>query len=51
MAADANLLFSVLALQVGLIDQGKLVAAFQAWTLDKARSLADHCVPSHGRRS
>jgi hypothetical protein len=31
-------------LQNGLIDQGQLVAAFQAWTRDKARSLADHLV-------
>jgi hypothetical protein len=36
-----DLLFGLLALQVGLIDQGQLVAAFQAWTRDKARSLAD----------
>jgi serine/threonine protein kinase len=42
MAADRNLLFGLLALQNGLIDQGQLVAAFQAWTLDKSRSLADH---------
>jgi serine/threonine-protein kinase len=41
-AADRHLLFGLLALQNGLIDQGQLVAAFQAWTLDKARSLADH---------
>src|SRR6516165_2040375 len=44
IAADRNLLFGLLALQIGLIDQSKLVAAFQAWTLDKARSLADHLV-------
>ncbi len=44
MSADGNLLFGLLALQVGLIDQGKLVAAFQAWTLDKARSLAGHMI-------
>jgi hypothetical protein len=31
----------MLALQSGLVDQGALVAAFQAWTRDKARSLAD----------
>ena len=31
-AADRNLLFGLLALQNGLIDQGQLVAAFQAWT-------------------
>jgi hypothetical protein len=30
-----DLLFGLIALQVGLIDQAKLVAAFQAWTLDK----------------
>ena len=43
-AADRHLLFGLLALQNGLIDQGQLVAAFQAWTRDKARSLADHLV-------
>ncbi len=44
MAADADrhLLFGLLALQNGIIGQVQLVAAFQAWTLDKARSLADH---------
>ena len=42
--ADRNLLFGLLALQNGLIDQVQLVAAFQAWTLDKARTLADHLV-------
>ena len=44
MAADRNLLFGLLALQNGMIDQSKLVAAFQAWTLDKNRPLADHLV-------
>src|SRR5262249_1651468 len=34
----------LLALQTGLIDQAALVAAFHAWTQDKARSLADHLV-------
>src|SRR5262245_49132803 len=43
-AADRNLLFGLLALQNGLIDQGRLVAAFQAWTLDKSRLLADHLI-------
>ena len=42
VAAERNLLFGLLALQNGLINQGQLVAAFQAWTLDKARALADH---------
>jgi serine/threonine-protein kinase len=34
----------LLALQNGIINQRQLVAAFQAWTLDKARALADHLV-------
>jgi len=44
--ADANrdLLFGLIALQNGMIDQSQLVAAFQAWTLDKDRSLAEHLV-------
>ena len=43
-AAERDLLFGLLALQNGLIDQVQLVAAFQAWALDKARALADHLV-------
>src|SRR5271156_5711788 len=41
-APDRHLLFGLLALQNGIINQGQLVAAFQAWTLDKSRSLTDH---------
>src|SRR5262245_47230066 len=41
-AADRKLLFGLLALQNGRINQVQLGAAFQAWTLDKARALADH---------
>jgi hypothetical protein len=44
LAADRNLLFGLLALQNGLLDQVQLVAAFQAWTRDKARALADHLI-------
>jgi serine/threonine-protein kinase len=44
MAVDRHLLFGLLALQNGLIDQVQLVAAFQAWTRDKARRLADQLV-------
>jgi serine/threonine-protein kinase len=44
MAADRSLLFGLLALQNGLIDQAQLLAAFQAWTLDKGRLLADYLV-------
>src|SRR5271157_3411896 len=39
-----DLLFGLLALQNGLIDQGALFTAFAAWTRDKARPLADHLV-------
>jgi hypothetical protein len=41
---DRNLLFGLLALQNGLIDQGALFAAFAAWTRDKGRPLADHLI-------
>ena len=40
--ANRNLLFGLLALQNGRIDQAQLVAAFQSSTRDKARPLADH---------
>ena len=43
-AADRHLLFGMLALQSGLVDQGTLVAAVQTWTRDKARGLADQLV-------
>jgi eukaryotic-like serine/threonine-protein kinase len=39
-AAERHLLFGILALQNGLVDQGNLIAAFQDWTRDKSRSLA-----------
>ena len=41
-AAERHLLFGMIALQVGLIDQAQLVAAFQAWARDKDRPLAEH---------
>src|SRR5215470_3631969 len=44
MAAERHLLFGLLALQTGLIQQAQLVAAFHAWTCDKGRPLADHLV-------
>ncbi len=46
-AADRHLLFGLIALQVGLIDQAQLVTAFQAWVRDKARPLPDH-LADHG---
>ncbi len=39
-----DLLFGLLTLQNGLIDQGALFTAFTAWTRDKSRPLADHLV-------
>ena len=42
--ASRDLLFGLLALQNGLIDQGALFAAFAAWTRDRGRSLAEHLV-------
>ena len=41
-AAERHLLFGMIALQVGLIDQAQLVAAFQAWARDKDQPLAEH---------
>src|SRR5262249_16418259 len=41
-ATDRHLLFGLLALQNGLIDQGQLLLAFQALTRDKSRSLGEH---------
>ena len=40
-AANRDLLFGLLALQNGLVDQDALVAAFRAWTRDKARPIAE----------
>ena len=44
MAAAHDLLFGMLALQNGLIDQVQLVAAFQSWTRARERPLAEHLV-------
>jgi serine/threonine-protein kinase len=41
-AADRHLLFGLLALQTGIIGPEQLVLAFQAWTREKSKSLADH---------
>jgi eukaryotic-like serine/threonine-protein kinase len=35
-----ELLFGLLALQTGMINQAQLVAAFHAWTLDRSRGMA-----------
>jgi len=44
MTADRHLLFGLLALQTGLIQQAQLVAAFHLCTCDKSRTLADYLV-------
>jgi serine/threonine-protein kinase len=41
-AADRDLLFGLLALQIGFVDQERLVTAFRAWTRNKSRAMADH---------
>ena len=42
--ADHDLLFGLLALQNGLIDQDQLVDAFRVWSRDKRRPIAGHLV-------
>src|SRR5262245_58292625 len=44
MTADGHLLFGLLALQNGLIDQNQPFAALHAWTRDKSRPLAQHLI-------
>jgi serine/threonine protein kinase/tetratricopeptide (TPR) repeat protein len=41
IAADRDLLFGLLALQTGLINQAQLMAAFHAWTQARDRSMAE----------
>jgi hypothetical protein len=38
---DRNLLFGILALQMDFISRDGLIAAINAWVLDKAKTLAD----------
>jgi hypothetical protein len=40
-AADRNLLFGILALQMDFIGRDDLVAAMNAWVLDKANVASD----------
>jgi eukaryotic-like serine/threonine-protein kinase len=40
-APELDLIFGLIALQIGLIDQAQLVTAFRAWTRQKVRPLAD----------
>ena len=38
--SDSSLLFGILALQNGLIEQPDLIAAFQCWCKERSRSMA-----------
>ena len=40
-AADRNLLFGILALQLDFISREQLIAGMQTWVLNKEQSLAD----------
>ena len=40
-AADRNLLFGILALQMDFVGRDALIAAMNAWVLDKAKPLGD----------
>ena len=40
-SSDRNLLFGILALQMDFVTRDQLIAAMNAWVLDKGRSLAD----------
>ncbi len=44
MNADSHLVFGLLALQNGLVDEAQLVSAFDAWKRDKARPLVEHLI-------
>ena len=42
--SDSSLLFGILALQNGLIEQPDLIAAFQCWCKDRSRAMAQFLV-------
>ena len=42
--SDSSLLFGMLALQNGLVDQPDLIAAFQYWCKDRSRAMAQFLV-------
>jgi eukaryotic-like serine/threonine-protein kinase len=46
--AEINLLFGLVALQNGLIDQQALVRAFLAWSRDRSRPLAERLIEQGG---
>jgi len=46
-SADRNLLFGVIALQMDLVSRDQLVAAMNAWAIDKAKPLGQILVDHH----
>jgi serine/threonine-protein kinase len=50
-AADRNLLFGILALQMDFIGRDALIAAMHAWVLDKSKSLGQVLVAQRSLRS
>src|SRR5438270_1027042 len=51
LAADRNLLFGVLALQMDFINRDALIRAMNAWVLDKARPLGQILVEQGALRT
>src|SRR6516225_3338335 len=49
-SADRNLLFGILALQMDFISRDALIAAMNAWVLDKAKSLGEILVNQQALR-
>jgi eukaryotic-like serine/threonine-protein kinase len=43
-AVEKDMLFGLLALQIGLVDESRLAAAVQCWMAERGRGLADHLV-------
>jgi hypothetical protein len=48
-AANRDLLIGLLALQNGLVEEDMLILAFQAWTCDKSRPIAEMFLQSLDR--
>src|SRR4051812_31876778 len=51
MSADSNLLYGILALQMDFISRDALVAAMNAWVLDKKKSLGQILVEQGALRA
>jgi hypothetical protein len=49
-AADRNLLFGILAMEMDFISRDALIAAMDAWVLDKQKSLGQVLLDQHALR-